>query len=105
MAAGGERFNTRLLQPLQVREGQQQGEKMQSHLAREQSRARELQERLEEVRRSKDQEITQLSSQLVEARERLRSKGKDRCPFCRFFCCFILYQHCPPTHPPTHPQW
>ena len=97
-AARGERVNTRLLQPLQVREGQQQGEKMQSHLAREQSRARELQERLEEVCRSKDQEITQLSSQLVEARERLRSKGKDRYPFCLSFVSYYNYKHCPSTH-------
>lgn len=45
---------------------------------REHSRYKELESQLEQTCRSKDHEITQLSSQLLESREKLKSHNRDR---------------------------
>ena len=61
-----------------MKESRQQAEKLKSHLLREQTRTRELEARLEETSQAKGKEISQLSSQLVEAREKLQSRGSGR---------------------------
>ena len=62
----------------QVKEGRQQTEKLKSQLAREQAQSRELQARLEDTCKNRQQEVNELSTQLVDARARLNAHGKSR---------------------------
>ena len=63
---------------MKVKESRQQGDRQQAQLVRERSRNMELQTQLGEMGRSKDHEITQLSSRLLESQEKLKSHDKDR---------------------------
>ena len=61
-----------------MKEGRLERERLQAQLVREHSRYKELETKLEQTCRSKDHEITQLSSQLLESREKLKSHNRDR---------------------------
>ncbi|CAI7990374.1 hypothetical protein GBAR_LOCUS464, partial [Geodia barretti] len=100
---------------LEVRESRQVSERQEAQLVRERGRSRELQRQLEEVRESKEETISQLTSQVLEMKKSVRGnkerssstaaggdseEGLDTMTFC--FLRQAVYHFLADIHPEDH---